>query len=339
MKCVTTAVCGLVVGGMILALPVGFLDRTLSAAGAQQVAEGQPQAAEGRWRPQFPRPGATKILETDDVLVWDDIHTTYDHWHKHIFDGVMIWVQNGPWTEVSCHGANCEEFETRFNTVEGNVVSMGGDATPHPLQILGRHSYVGRGLGPHTEASMQYAAPRRAIFVEVKKSLAPDAAEWSTDPTGETDKNWPVIAAPKPPMLPTIHATQKKWPSLAEAMMTAGVKKTIDNDHVTVWDETLRRTEPILHKNVRNVIAVDLWDAPVKLYNGDTGAAVDVPAGLNQAPHYKRRMPSVYELKAGTGPYDAVAVEPDTATPRRTLWIEIKGTEAPDCKAWSSSCN
>lgn len=348
MRCLATAVCGLVAGVMLVVAQTGALDPVLLAAGAQE-APSAPQ----KWRPQFPRPGATKILETDDVLVWDDVMSTYDHWHQHIYGGILFFVQNGPWTGTVCRGDGCETMENSFHVLEGNVAThdlrplppgasrepVGGVPTPHPLMTLGHHHWVRAGLGPHNEATMAYAAPRRVLFIEVKKSLAPDAAEWSLDPTGEADRNWPVLAVPEPGMLPTINATQKKWPSLSDAMMAAGAKKTIDNEYLTAWDETLTRTRPILHKNVRNVIAVDLWDAPVKLYNGEDGRAADIPAGYDQDRWYKRRMPSVYSLAAGTGPYDEVAAEPETETPRRTVWIEFKGTEAPDCRTWSASCN
>lgn len=331
---IATAVCGFLAGGILLATQTGAFVPVLSAAGVQVPSSTQ------KWKPQFPRPGATKILETDEVIAWDDVHTTYDHWHKHIFGGVMVYIQNGPWTATSpCDGDDCpsEKERTSIYTVMGNVVTGPNTvANPHPFEsILGHHGYVGVGLGPHTEAALANAVPRRAVFVEIKRTLAPDAAEWSTDPTGETDKNWPVWETPEPSVLPTIHATQKKWPSLGEAMLAAGAKKTIDNDYVTVWDETLTRTTPILHKNARNVIAVAVFDAPVRLHDGEGGKPVDVPAGFEQTP--RRRMPSVYELKAGTGPYDEIAVDPQA--PRRTIWIELKGTEAAGCQTWSNSCN
>ena len=108
--------------------------------------------------------------------------------------------------------------------------------------------------------------------------------------------------------------------------------KTHDTKTVTVWDETLITTQHAFRKNIRDVVAVQLYDGVTRLINGENGTEVEVPLGIDQKP--PRKMPSVYLLKGGTGPWSDAATNPQR--PRRIIWVELKGTEAPDCRTWSA---
>jgi hypothetical protein len=82
----------------------------------------------------------------------------------------------------------------------------------------------------------------------------------------------------------------------------------VDNENVTIWDEILTTTRHTLRKIVRDVLAVQIWDGATTIVNGEDAAPTEVPRGADQKP--RRRMPSVYYLPAGTGPYSQAAVDP-----------------------------
>ncbi len=44
------------------------------------------QAEQTKWPPLFPRAGATKVLETDRIIVWDQVYSADEIVHKHIRD-------------------------------------------------------------------------------------------------------------------------------------------------------------------------------------------------------------------------------------------------------------
>jgi len=277
-----------------------------------------PAAATEKYPPQFPSPGAVKIFENDLITVWDDMESYYDnHIHKHLYDFIGILIQGAP--DISRGSDGKMSIDTR-----------GGDE--HPYEAVGRTGYAQCCLGPHSEWIQDLTLPQRHIFIEMKKTIGPDAVNWSTDPTGKSAAAVPVYATVRPNFQPTIMITQKKWPSLGTVMEKAGMRKRLDNENVVIWDEILTATEHVLRKNVRDVLAVQLWDGDTTWVNGDGTQPVKMPRGSQQTP--RRKMPSVFYLPAGTGPYSSAA--DDRYHPSRTIWIELKGTEAKDCRGWSA---
>jgi hypothetical protein len=289
---------------------------TACVAGAGSVTA-QSSAAAQKFPPQFPGPGATKVFENEFVRVWDYTQQSFDnHMHRHIFDTMTVRIQSAP------------DF-TR--TLDGKVTIDTNDDL-HPLEMMGRSRYGRAGMGPHAEWVLDLALPNRTIFIELKKTLSPDAVQWSTDPTGSLGAAFPLFETPRPSVLPTVVPTQKKWPSLGTVLQSAGVRKVTDNENATIWDEILTTTQPAFRKNIRDVVAVQIWDGVTTLVNGEDGQPTQVPRGADQTP--RRRVPSVFYLPAGTGPYSLVAQDP--YHPMRTLWFELKGTEAKDCAKWST---
>lgn len=270
-----------------------------------------------KWPPQFPQPGALKILENDQVVVWDEMQTPYQHFHSHIYEGVKVEIRRAPDVTRYANGS----YEIASDEESGR----------HPWGMSGRSRYRYAVNHKHAESNPEFVIPQRAIWIHLKKTLAKDAAEYSTDPTGKTVAAFPIFNPPAPAVLPTTHATQKKWPTLGEALGSEA-RKTEDNANVIVWDEVLRRTGPSFRKLVRDTVVVQLWDGPMTMIDGEGAAAVKVPLGFDQVP--RRKMPSVYYLKAGTGPYSLAAV--DAWEPARFIWVELRGTEAADCKNWSA---
>ena len=253
------------------------------------------------------------------MTVWDDSQTSYDsHMHKHIYDIATVDILGGPDIIVTPAGRVTVDWD-RVDRL-------------HPFDAVGRARYFPGAIGPHREGAVNLSLPQRAIFIEIKRTLHPDASRWSTDPTGATGAAFPLFVPPQPVALPSMHLTQQQWPSLGSVLEASGAAKILDNESVTIWDEMLTTTQHSLRKTVRDVLAVEVWDGATMLVNGEEQPELELPRGADQDP--RRKMPSVYYFEAGTGPYSFAATDP--RRPRRTIWIELKGTDAPDCKAWST---
>ena len=123
---------------------------------------------------------------------------------------------------------------------------------------------------------------------------------------------------------------QKKWPP---AFPRSGATKVFENDRVMVWDEVLTDTQEFMHKHIRDAICVYIQDGAIKATDAN-GRVKIRPVGSSypgqEVPHV-----SAY-VKAGLGPHSEAAADP--THPRRVFWIELKGTEPPDCKEWSTAC-
>ena len=139
-----------VIGG--LAIPVG------TAAQTEQT----------KWPPLFPRPGATKVLETDRIIVWDQVYTAEEIVHMHIRDILVFAVEDGP---------------IRVSTPDG-VPTAGaervGEVSPEHVGLPRVLGYFKAGIGPHSEALVDPNRPRRHCFVEFKGTEPADCKEWSS---------------------------------------------------------------------------------------------------------------------------------------------------------------
>ena len=125
------------------------------------------QPEQTKWPPLFPRTGATKVLETDRIIVWDQVYTAEEIVHKHIRDILVIAVEDGP---------------IRVSTPDG-VPTAGaervGDVSPEHVGLPRVVGYFKAGIGPHSEALIDPGRPRRYLFVEFKGTEPADCKEWS----------------------------------------------------------------------------------------------------------------------------------------------------------------
>jgi len=145
------------------------LDRYFAAT-YDSAERSDPAAATTRtkWPPLFPRAGATKVLETDRVIVWDQEYTAHEVMHKHIRDILVFAVDEGP---------------IRVTTPE-NVPTVGaqqvGAVSPDHTGLPRVIGYFEAGLGPHSEVIVDPSRPRRFFFVEFKGTEPADCGDWST---------------------------------------------------------------------------------------------------------------------------------------------------------------
>ncbi len=126
------------------------------------------QVEQTKWPPLFPRAGATNVLETDRIIVWDQVYTAEEITHKHIRDILVFAVEDGP---------------IRVSTPEGVTTGRAeqvGEVSPDHVGLPRVVGYFKAGIGPHSEALIDPSRPRRYFFVEFKGTEPADCKEWST---------------------------------------------------------------------------------------------------------------------------------------------------------------
>lgn len=129
------------------------------------------QSAKGpqKWPPQFPREGATKVFENDQVIVWEQVGRPKTPFvHKHVRDILTFQVDPGT---IEVLGPDLLR-----------IVSSTQTGTTQQLTPANRGglSFTKAGLGPHAEVEAETAKPSRSIFVELKGTEPKDCAQWST---------------------------------------------------------------------------------------------------------------------------------------------------------------
>ena len=125
------------------------------------------QPAHEKWPPLFPRDGATKVLETDRIIVWDQVYTADEIMHKHIRDILVFAVEDGPIRVATPDGVPTARAE------------QVGAVSPEQVGLPRVIGYFKAGIGPHSEALIDPSRPRRFFFVEFKGTEPADCAEWS----------------------------------------------------------------------------------------------------------------------------------------------------------------
>ncbi len=157
-----------VLGSGLVSVGVLVVVASLVASGWTAPAVAAAQAEQTKWPPLFPRAGATKVLETDRIIVWDQVYTADEIVHKHIRDILVFAVEDGP---------------IRVSTPDGvptaGAEQVGAVAPEHGglPRVIG---YFKAGIGPHSEALIDPSRPRRFFFVEFKGTEPSDCEEWST---------------------------------------------------------------------------------------------------------------------------------------------------------------
>lgn len=114
-----------------------------------------------------------------------------------------------------------------------------------------------------------------------------------------------------------------------------GATKLFENDHVIVWEQIGRPTEPFAHRHIRDILTFSVESGPVEVLGPDlqpqTGAGGSFTRRI-----YSRGDNSLSYSRAGLGPHVELAPDPDNLP--ISIFVEIKGTEPADCKEWSLAC-
>lgn len=149
-------------------LSIGFASGVV-VAGLVGVLAAQSAKGPQKWPPQFPREGATKIFENDQVIVWEQVGRPKTPFvHKHLRDILTFQVEPG---KIEVLGPDLQK-----------IISSTGTGATQQLTPANRGglSFTKAGLGPHAEVEAETAKPSRSIFVEIKGTEPKDCAQWST---------------------------------------------------------------------------------------------------------------------------------------------------------------
>lgn len=108
--------------------------------------------------PAYPREGATKLLENDDVIVWDIVWLQQAYpFHRHRYDHVGVYYASG----------------------DRVIVSPEGERRPVSTEAW-NISFQRRGV-THAEEGAS-ADPLRAVFVQMKREPRPAAGRGAASP-------------------------------------------------------------------------------------------------------------------------------------------------------------
>jgi hypothetical protein len=130
-----------------------------------------------------------------------------------------------------------------------------------------------------------------------------------------------------------IGAQSRKWPP---QFPREGATKLFENEQIVIWEQVGRPKVPFVHKHVRDIVTVQLQPGQISVLGPDLQRVVSsATTGATQTLTGPDRG-SVSFTKAGLGPH--AEVEPETATPSRMIFVEVKGTEPKDCAQWSTAC-
>ena len=131
-----------------------------------------------------------------------------------------------------------------------------------------------------------------------------------------------------------IGAQPQKWPP---QFPREGATRLFENEQIVIWEQVGRPKVPFVHKHLRDIVTVQLQPGQISVLGPDLQRVVSsATTGATQTLTGPDRG-SVSFTKAGLGPH--AEVEPETATPSRMIFVEIKGTEPKDCAQWSTACN
>lgn len=148
---------------------VGVAMVALAAMAPVIVGSQRAGAQQQKWPPQFPREGATKLFENDQIIVWEQVGRPKNPFvHKHVRDIVTVQVKPG---RIDVLGPDLQKIVSSSTT--GATQTLTGPDR-------GSVSFTKAGLGPHAEVEADTANPSRMIFVEIKGTEPKDCAQWST---------------------------------------------------------------------------------------------------------------------------------------------------------------
>ena len=113
-----------------------------------------------------------------------------------------------------------------------------------------------------------------------------------------------------------------------------GATKLFENEHVIVWEQVGRPKEPFVHKHIRDILTFGVEDGRIVVQQPAGRDGKEDAAATTRI--YARGANSLSYSKAGLGPHIELAPDPDRIP--RSIFVELKGTEPKDCRAWSTAC-
>ena len=116
-----------------------------------------------------------------------------------------------------------------------------------------------------------------------------------------------------------------------------GATKLFENEHVIVWEQIGRPTEPFAHRHIRDILTFGVEAGPIEVLGTDLQPPTASPGGsLFTERLYSRGDHTLNYSKAGLGPHVEMAPDPNNVP--ISIFVEIKGTEPADCAQWSTAC-
>ena len=127
---------------------------------------------------------------------------------------------------------------------------------------------------------------------------------------------------------------QETWPP---QFPREGATKLFENEHVIVWEQIGRPTEPFAHQHIRDILTFGVEAGPIEVLGTDLQPPTASPGGsLFTERLYSRGDHTLSYSKAGLGPHVEMAPDPNNVP--ISIFVEIKGTEPADCAQWSTAC-
>ena len=194
--------------------------------------------------PPFPRPNATKLMETDRIVVWNVVWPKGEPspLHQHVYDQVGTYYAPGGRVITDITGVR------RFATTEVGAISTTRKGTIH----------VEEGTTD---------PPLRAVFIEIKHAT----------PSGEIDP-----ASDAPPRFPR-----------------DGSKRVLDNERVTIWDDTATPGSSRRFRHAHDAITVWLGSGTLR-WTPQNGAATMIAAAPGKIQYNKRGTTGTEEAIEGS---------------------------------------
>ena len=116
-----------------------------------------------------------------------------------------------------------------------------------------------------------------------------------------------------------------------------GATKLFENEHVIVWEQIGRPTEPFAHRHIRDILTFGVEAGPIEVLGPDLQPRTPSPGGSSFTERlYSRGDHTLSYSKAGLGPHVEMAPDPNNVP--ISIFVEIKGTEPADCAQWSTAC-
>ena len=128
--------------------------------------------------PAFPRPNATKLVETDRIVVWDIVwpKDQPSPLHRHVFDQVGTYYQSGGRAITSLNGARSEATTPvgNISTTRKGTTHVEEGTTDPPLRAVFIEMKFDTAANPGTDRSVASARTNRAMPPTKPGSLTPD---------------------------------------------------------------------------------------------------------------------------------------------------------------------
>ena len=124
----------------------------------------------------------------------------------------------------------------------------------------------------------------------------------------------------------------EKWPP---QFPREGATRLFENEHLIVWEQIGRPTEPFAHRHIRDILTFSVEPGRVEVLGPDLQPPSRQGGSFTER-IYSRGDTTLLYSRSGLGPHVELAPDPDNLPV--SIFVEIKGTEPEDCADWSTGC-